>query len=113
MLGVRLAALRKAAGMSQAYVAKELKISASAIGMYEQGRRSPSIELLAKMAELYGVSIDFLITGKAQSAQENQLLNDVLLDRVAVTDLRLENRSSRPFSRQELAVLVAAMLMEP
>ena len=73
----------------------------------------PSIELLAKMAELYGVSIDFLITGKAQSAQENQLLNDVLLDRVAVTDLRLENRSSRPFSRQELAVLVAAMLMEP
>ena len=52
MLGVRLAALRKAAGMSQAYVAKELKISASAIGMYEQGRRQPSADILAAIRQL-------------------------------------------------------------
>lgn len=112
MLGARIAALRKTAQMSQTQLAQQLKISASAVGMYEQGRREPSVEILANMAEIFGVSIDFLVTGKPSSTQEQQELTNLLLDRVSTTDARLENRSNRPFSRQELAVLFAAMLME-
>ncbi len=113
MLGARIATLRKASGMSQAQLAANLKISPSAVGMYEQGRREPSVETLAAMAELFGVTIDFLVTGKPGNTLEQQALNDLLMDRVAVTDTRLEGRPTRPFSRQELAVLFAAMLMEP
>ena len=39
MLGIRIAALRREAGMSQAQLAAQLGISPSAMGMYEQGRR--------------------------------------------------------------------------
>ena len=113
MIGARIAALRRAAGMNQAQLAATLKISASAVGMYEQGRREPSLDLVAAMAELFGVSIDFLVTGKPGNTQEQQALSDVLLERVASADVRLENRVNRPFSRQELAVLFASMLMEP
>lgn len=113
MFGARVAAMRKAAGLSQAQLARELKISTSAVGMYEQGRREPSLELLANIADYFGVSIDFLVTGKPGNDREHQALSDALLDRVSVTDARLEARRSRPFSRQELAVLFAAMLMEP
>lgn len=113
MLCARIAALRKAAGMSQAQLAQELKISPSAIGMYEQGRREPSLELLAKMAGIFHVSIDFLVTGKPNDSQEQQNITNLLAERVSAADARLENRSNRPFSRQELAVLFAAMLMEP
>lgn len=113
MLGARLAALRKAAGIHQAQLAQALKISASAIGMYEQGRRQPSMEILAGLSEYFGVSIDFLVLGKPGNQEEQKLINDLLLDRVSTTDMRLESRCDRPFSRQELAVLFAAMLMEP
>ena len=45
-------------------LAKELHVGPSAIGMYEQGRRIPSVEMLVQMADLFGVSLDYLITGK-------------------------------------------------
>ena len=113
MLGARIAALRRDAGWSQAELGKRLQVSASAVGMYEQGRREPSVEILAALAEIFGVSIDYLVTGRPGSEPEQQTVEKLLLDRVAVTDQRLEGRSNRPFSRQELAVLFAAMLMDP
>ena len=113
MLGARIASLRKAAGMSQSQLAQELKISASAVGMYEQGRRQPSVDLLAAMAKLFSVSIDFLVTGNPGDNREQEELTNLLLDRIHSADLRLERRSSRPFSREELAVLFAALLMDP
>lgn len=113
MLGPRIAALRRAAGISQSELAQKLKISPSAVGMYEQGRREPALDILAAMAEIFGVTIDFLVTGKAGSSEEENRLTQLLLDRVNAADLRLSNRRERPFSREELAVLFAAMLMEP
>lgn len=113
MLGARIAALRKASGMNQRQLAERLKISPSAVGMYEQGRREPSVETLAAMAALFGVSIDFMVTGKTAQDAEEQAIRDLLQERVELADARLEGRQNRPFSREELAVLFAAMLMEP
>ncbi|MBQ7801203.1 MAG: helix-turn-helix transcriptional regulator [Oscillospiraceae bacterium] len=112
MLGARIAALRKEKGLSQAELAQQLKISPSAVGMYEQGRREPAAQLLVAMAELFGVSTDYLLTGQARTPAEIAALTQMLLNRVAASDRRLEDRTDRPFSRQELAVLFAAMLME-
>ena len=105
--------MRRDAKLSQAELAKQLKISPSAVGMYEQGRREPALDVLADMAEIFGVSIDFLVTGRAATPQEYSKINQLLLDRVVASDQRLDSRRVRPFSREELAVLFAAMLMEP
>ena len=112
MLGARIAALRRDAGLSQAELAGRLQISASAMGMYEQGRREPSARMLVAMARILGVSTDYLLTGIPAPDQEPRL-QQMLLDRITSADRRLEDRTDRPFSRQELAVLFAAMLMEP
>ena len=109
MLGARIAALRRGAGLSQAQLARRLQVSPSALGMYEQGRREPSMETLVAMARVFGVTTDYLLTG----SQAEQELQEVLLRRISTADRRLENRRERPFSREELAVLFAAMLMEP
>ena len=111
MLGARIAALRQQAGMSQSALAKSLGTSASAVGMYEQGRREPSAQMLLALARAFGVSVDFLLTGKPPEQDTNQLRR-MLLDRLEAADSRLEQRKSRPFSREELAVLMAAMLLE-
>lgn len=113
MLGARIAALRRSAGISQAELAQKLKISPSTVGMYEQGRREPSVETLAELSRVFSVSIDFLVTGKTVDEKEQEAITDLLMQRVELADQQLSSRRVRPFSRQELAVLFAAMLMDP
>lgn len=112
MLGARIASLRRSAGWSQMELARRLQISASAVGMYEQGRREPAAELLVAMAALFGVSVDYLLTGKPESDKERQTAQQTMLHAVAEMDKRLNCRENRPFSRQEMMVLFAALLME-
>lgn len=110
MLGGRIAALRRDRGLSQAELAQRLGISASAVGMYEQGRREPSVEMLVAMATEFRVSTDYLLTGRPGPGEETSVL--------ALLNSRLEGakeqlrRRKEPLSRQEMAVLLAAILME-
>ena len=111
MIGARIASLRHSRGMSQAELAQKLQVSPSAVGMYEQGRREPSAQTLLAIARVFDVSVDYIISGEV-SAPERQSLEQMLRERVLSADRRLENRPDRPFSREELAVLFAAMLLE-
>ena len=52
MLHIQIESLRRKMGWSQAELAKRLHISPSSVGMYEQGRREPSIDILAALAEM-------------------------------------------------------------
>ena len=63
MLSKQIVQLRKKEGMSQSQLAKALGVSPSAIGMYEQGRRVPTLDIIIAMAQLFEVSLDYLITG--------------------------------------------------
>ena len=63
MLGMRIAILRISKGWSQAELARRISVSASAVGMYEQGRREPSLGLLVRLAQEFGVTTDYLLIG--------------------------------------------------
>ncbi len=58
-----LKAIRKKKGFSQLKVAMDLNISREALSYYENGKRSPDIQMLRIMSEYFDVSIDFLING--------------------------------------------------
>lgn len=64
LLGERIAVLRSSKGLNQKQLAEKLNISPSAIGMYEQGRREPSLALIVELAKILSVSTDFLLTGR-------------------------------------------------
>lgn len=113
MIGLRIAALRRAAGWSQADLAQRLKISPSAVGMYEQGRREPALQMLIRLSELFGVTIDYLVTGKPGTRQDQDQFSEALLGSVTAAENQLRSRKEIPFSRQELTVLFAALLMDP
>jgi transcriptional regulator with XRE-family HTH domain len=53
--------LRKQKGWTQDQFAQELQIKRSLVGAYEEGRAEPRLELLQRMAELFGLSVDKLI----------------------------------------------------
>ena len=112
MLGARIAALRRSAGLSQAQLAAMLQISPSAMGMYEQGRREPSMDTVVALSRILQVSTDYLLTG-TPTQQESAALNQMFLSRMDAADKRLAGRKDRPFTRQELATLFAAILLEP
>ena len=112
MLGARIGALRRARGLSQAELAELLKISPSSVGMYEQGRREPSVQILIALSERLQVSTDFLLTGRAGTSEESAFLSSLLDTCVETADRKLCCRPDRPFSKQELAALFAALLAE-
>ena len=112
MLGSRIAAMRLARGISQAQLAKLLQISPSAMGMYEQGRREPSVQIIVDLSRHLSVSTDFLLTGQAATPEEAALLTALLEQWVETADRKLSRRPDRPFTRQELASLFCALLAE-
>ncbi len=59
--GLRLKTLRKQAGLTQKQLAAQLGITKSVVSFYELQSRSPSPEVLAKLAQIFHVSADYLL----------------------------------------------------
>ncbi|MFC5472163.1 helix-turn-helix domain-containing protein [Cohnella suwonensis] len=60
-IGSRLAFLRDQRGLTQEELASSLGISRAALSHYEKNRREPDTETLGKIADLFQVSIDYLV----------------------------------------------------
>lgn len=58
----RLKYARETAEMSQREVARTIGISQAMICQYETGKSEPPIEMIGKLANLYGVSVNFLFS---------------------------------------------------
>lgn len=61
ILGQRLKGLREEAGMTQKEVAAKLGINSVTYMHYEKSQRQPSLSMLADMAKLFDVSVDYLL----------------------------------------------------
>lgn len=57
----RIKELRKQNGMTQASLAKVLKVSDRTVGFYETGGRDPDTDTLIKLADFFDVSVDYLL----------------------------------------------------
>ena len=62
MIGLR--AIRKKKNYNQLKVALDLNISREALSHYENGKRSPDIQMLRRLSNYFNASIDFLVNGK-------------------------------------------------
>lgn len=77
-LGSRLAALRREKELSQAELARMLNTGQSTIAMYERDKRIPNPEMLDRLANFFGVSVDYLLARtdrrvEAQSAGNSSI----------------------------------------
>ena len=61
-VGLRI--IRKQRKLNQLKVALDLNISREALSHYENGKRSPDIEMLRKLSDYFKVSIDFIVNGR-------------------------------------------------
>lgn len=65
LLGRRLREAREYVGLSQEEVAFALSVSRPAVGYIESGTRKVEAFELSKLSELYGRTVDYLLTGNA------------------------------------------------
>ena len=66
---VGLKKMRQKKGLSQLKVAMDLSITREALSYYENGKRSPDVDMLVKLAKYFGVSVDYLIFGENSPLQ--------------------------------------------
>lgn len=65
--GRKIEALRKDAGLLQAELGRKVFVSQSMIDYIEKGVKKPGIELLKRIADLFGVTVDELLEEKEVS----------------------------------------------
>ena len=61
MIGSRLKSLREGKNLTQKELSVFLKLTPGAIGLYEQGRRTPDCSTLCNLADFYNVSVDYIL----------------------------------------------------
>ena len=72
IMGQRVRSARKAKEMSTEELAEKVNVAVESIGHIECGARKPSLTLLFNIAEVLGVSLDYL-TGRTESTGDTLL----------------------------------------
>lgn len=75
-IGKKITDLRKATNMTQMELADKLGISFQAVSNWERGNTMPDISKLPELAEIFSISVDELLNGKAPLV--NAVLNDTV-----------------------------------
>lgn len=85
----RIESLRKSKGLSQGKLEKQLGFSNGSISKWKNS--TPKVERLQKLADFFGVSVEYLMTGKEENKKENSVI-DIKDELERVRDL-LKNRT--------------------
>lgn len=71
-MGEIIAVLRRERGMTQKELADRLNITDKAISKWERGLALPDTAAIPKLAEIFGVSVEELISAKASSGAKHR-----------------------------------------
>ena len=75
-LGSKITELRKQKGWSQNELAKNIEVSREIVGRYERNDAAPSIDIANRMADAFGVSLDYLV-GNSDQEMDKATLNRI------------------------------------
>ena len=90
--------------MSQFQLAKTLNIATSTLGMYETNKRKPNMEMLEKLADFFGVSIDYLL------GRETSDKSDIDLDRAIDNAMSFDGKPVTEHDRKMMKQLWKAYM---
>lgn len=101
----RLRSLRTSKNLTQQKLADILKVTKSAVSAYEVGTRLPSYDVLLKIANIYHVSVDYLLGNTIDCALNVTGLTDLQRNTVQeIIDLyKLNNSFSQKESPQKIS----------
>ncbi|MDE7219608.1 MAG: helix-turn-helix transcriptional regulator [Oscillospiraceae bacterium] len=75
--GTRIRQIRKQNGYTQERLAEELNMDRSVLSRIEAGKYVCGVDFLAQIAIYFGISLDFLVFGKAQNKEAEHLKESI------------------------------------
>lgn len=110
-MGSRLKALRKKYNYTGEEVGNMLKVSKVAIYNWEKDIRSPSPDVIEKLANIYEVSTDYLITGKESGSTKDSYYYDAEVAELTEqikndSELRILLDAKRNLSKQDMEAII-------
>ena len=72
-IGSRIHKLRKKSGLTQQQVANRLNVVRTSISNWESGTRTPDAESLSQLADLFGVTTDYLLGKKTKVISQERI----------------------------------------
>lgn len=87
--------LRDERGLKDSDVAREASVSKSTFSDWKVGRSKPGIKKLQKIADFFGVTVDYLMTGKEDEQKEKDNTGDLKQKFEELKEL-LENGKMQP-----------------
>ncbi len=108
-LGQRIRQLRKLRDWSQDDLGKKIDIHWQTLARYEKGFVIPTADILQKMAEVFGVTADFLLFGENEGGaakiknkdllkrveQLDKINPDDIKDLLGVMDVYIQNKAAK------------------
>lgn len=93
MIADRISALRAQRRMTQSELAEKLGVARASVNAWEMGISSPSSQYLVRLAQVFGVSTDFLLGVPERASISAEGLNekDILIVTELVGHLREKN----------------------
>ena len=75
-IGNKILSLRKERGWSQQQLAKKIGTSGPIVGRYERGEMTPSVEVAKKLADTFGITLDYLVddAGRVTDLKDKAML---------------------------------------
>jgi transcriptional regulator with XRE-family HTH domain len=94
-LADNLKRLRKKQGWSQTQLAEQIGSQLSHVNRIETGKYNPSLDVVQKLASVFDVSIDYLVSNTEDDFKEVRIEDKSLLERVKLIDsLDKEDKSA-------------------
>lgn len=93
---------RKKLGLSQEDLAKKVGVSQKSISKYERGTRRPSYETLTAMANLFNVTIDYLLNSDKMTPSEELLYVSEDESELVLLYRKFKENSSTPIIEKSL-----------
>ena len=90
-LGQRIQELRKNANLSQSELAAKIDVSYPQMSRYEIKEVQPPADVLKRLADVFGVSIDYIVNGSLKEKAENTIDDNELLQQFKEVEQMNEN----------------------
>ncbi len=84
-IGHIISKLRYEKGYSQNELAQKIGITKGAIGMYETDKRQPDYDILIKLADLFNVTTDYLLSHNNSEDSNTMMEGDPAVNKLLVT----------------------------
>ncbi|MDT2770989.1 helix-turn-helix transcriptional regulator [Enterococcus pseudoavium] len=110
MFGERLKELRKSKGhLTQVDMAKYLGVAKTTYASYEQGKRTPDIDLQNKIADYFGVTLDYL-HGRESKQNSVNIEKEITVEQALKSVMSSDGKPLTDHDREVLTGIIEAYI---